>query len=158
MLHRDERGGLDSEERWSLVPPRRNGSRCSARRPIQTMQALLERRFGNTHVSDLVTDPRDPPTYAESTDLLTKLTAFVQLYRLPHPLFVSQVYQARWNELAERMEQSLASLSAEHAAHPSGMLIGRAERLYRHVYGKDLSSRPLTMVRESIDKCDLISS
>ncbi|ORY76892.1 hypothetical protein BCR35DRAFT_332703 [Leucosporidium creatinivorum] len=44
------------------------------------------------------------------------------------------------------MERTLASLRAEHAAHPRGILIARAERLYRHVYGSELRNRPLTLL------------
>lgn len=119
-------------------------------RPLATMptaiemQALLAEQFADTRVVDEISNP---PTKAESIVLLDKLSAFVQLYHPPTPFFKSPTSQVLWDRWSKRMERSLASLNAEHAAERTGLMLVRRERLFRLLYGPNFSSRPLTMVR-----------
>lgn len=109
------------------------------------MQDQLEQYYANARVSNFILVPSNPPSQADTTELLTQLSAFVELFLLPSPFIKSTYHEERWDELARRMEAVLTPLRNENKAK-GHLAPSQAERLYRHVFGVKTPNRPLTMV------------
>ncbi|ORY76898.1 hypothetical protein BCR35DRAFT_305652 [Leucosporidium creatinivorum] len=110
------------------------------------MEQLLRQHFASTRISNLIVEPADPPTKAQTTELISKGLAFVALYRLPRPFFKSEQWAENWNELALVAETKLEAFKREHEGDPRGLGLAKRESLWRHVSGTDDRRRPITVL------------
>ncbi|ORY76919.1 hypothetical protein BCR35DRAFT_332728 [Leucosporidium creatinivorum] len=110
------------------------------------MEELLHQHYFSMRVSQLIVEPAEVPTNAQTTELIDKCFAFAKLYRLPQALFRSQQWQQKWDEIATGAETVLEGYRRDQQSDSRGMVIARRENLMKHLFAEYNARRPFTIL------------